>query len=137
MAKLSSPKPALAAPTSKLLAPTAPQQRERYRADTEPWRKWYRIKRWYELRWAILLEAEFTCQWIGCNYSTADTSKLIAHHKIRHRGDERLFWDKSNLMCVCKDCHDGPIKEFELTASVRGCGVDGSPIDAKHHWRST
>jgi len=32
---------------------------------------------------------------------------MVADHKTPHRGDEALFWDRQNLWCLCKGCHDG------------------------------
>nr|WP_243256973.1 HNH endonuclease signature motif containing protein [Rhizobium skierniewicense] len=44
---------------------------------------------------------------VGCGRIDGNTSRLVADHKIPHRGDEALFWDESNLQCLCKPCHDG------------------------------
>jgi 5-methylcytosine-specific restriction endonuclease McrA len=55
----------------------------------------------------------FTCQHPGCGFCTANTSLLVAHHKVRHRGNAVLFWDAANIITVCKACHDGPIKAAE------------------------
>jgi hypothetical protein len=35
-----------------------------------------------------------------------DASPLVCDHKIPHRGDERLFWDETNLQSLLKSCHD-------------------------------
>ena len=113
--KLSSPASRLHAPVGKLVAPTAPQQREQFRSTAEPWRKWYSLKRWKDIRWDVLVRDLFTCQWPGCGQAHGDTSQLVAHHKVRHRGAPSLFWDEDNLICVCKTCHDGPIKAAEHT----------------------
>ena len=71
----------------------------------EPWRAWYHEKRWYRLRWAVLLRDLFTCQMAGCGRTVADTSKLVADHIIPHRGDPALFWAEANLQCLCIWCH--------------------------------
>ena len=60
--------------------------------------------RWQKLRWSVLVRDLFACQMCKC--VEADTSKLVADHRTPHRGDEALFWDASNLQCLCKDCHD-------------------------------
>ncbi len=93
--------------------PEQGQSREAYRDNAEPWRKWYKLKRWYTLRWAVLTRDLFTCQWQGCGQCHGNTANLVAHHKIRHRGQPELFWDDKNIMTVCKQCHDGPIKKLE------------------------
>ncbi|MDG3575724.1 HNH endonuclease signature motif containing protein [Rhizobium sp. YJ-22] len=35
------------------------------------------------------------------------------HHKVPHKGNQTVFWDKSNWMPVCKPCHDGPLQSAE------------------------
>jgi len=30
----------------------------------------------------------------------------VVDHVIPHRGDMRLFWDRSNWQALCKTCHD-------------------------------
>lgn len=72
-----------------------------------PWRKWYATTRWRKLRMKIFARDLFTCQWPGCGHTTADTTQLVADHKIPHRGDEALFWDEDNLQTLCKPHHDG------------------------------
>lgn len=91
------------------------------------WKAWYKTARWQRLRWAVLLRDLFTCQ--RCKKVKADTSQLVAHHKVPHKGDETLFWDSNNIECVCKGCHDGPVQSFEKTGRERQpIGADGWPI---------
>ena len=78
----------------------------------EPWRDWYSLKRWRRLRWAVLLRDLFTCQMAGCGRALSDTSKLVADHKIPHRGDPALFWDETNLQTLCTWCHSS-LKQAE------------------------
>lgn len=94
-------------PTLGSLAPverSASAERDRY----APWRKLYKTARWRALRIKILERDHFTCQWRGCGRVIGDTSQLVADHRRPHRGDERLFWDETNLWTLCKPCHDGP-----------------------------
>lgn len=74
--------------------------------DQRPWRRWYKTARWQALRWRVLVRDLFTCQ-CGCGLIEADTSLLVADHKVPHRGDARLFWDEGNLQTLRKACHDG------------------------------
>ena len=30
----------------------------------------------------------------------------VVDHVVPHRGDEQLFWDRSNWRALCKRCHD-------------------------------
>lgn len=73
--------------------------------NAQAWRSWYSTARWKRLRWSILRRDLFTCQWPGCGRLEANTSKLVADHKVPHRGDERLFWDEANLWTLCASCH--------------------------------
>lgn len=68
-----------------------------------PWHKWYYLARWRDLRWSVLDDANFTCTW--CGRIEANTSRLVADHKVPHRGDPDLFWDRDNLQCLCWTCH--------------------------------
>ena len=82
-----------------------------------PWRKWYRTARWRKLRAQVLLDAMYTCE--RCGTLEGDTSRLVADHKTPHRGREELFWDRNNLACICKSCHDGA-KQREERATLVG-----------------
>lgn len=71
--------------------------------DLRPWRRWYKTARWQALRWQVLVRDLFTCQ--RCGRIESDTSKLVADHRKRHRGDPALFWLISNLWTLCVNCH--------------------------------
>lgn len=91
-------------PSSAVLMPATEQERDKFRYRAVPWRKWYSLKRWKQLRARVLLRDLFTCQM--CKRMTSNQSLLIADHKEPHRGDELLFWDEANVWCICKPCHD-------------------------------
>lgn len=91
-------------PASRLgAAKPAPPRPEGHRP---AWHKWYYLARWRRLRWDVLTAAAFTCEQTGCGRIEVDTSKLVADHIVPHRGDPVLFWDRANLQCLCKACHD-------------------------------
>lgn len=98
------------------------QQRSQRRDATQPWRAWYKTARWQKLRWSVLVRDLFTCQRPQCHRIEPNTSLLVADHKVAHRGDERLFWDETNLQCICKSCHDGD-KQREERESMQTRGV--------------
>lgn len=85
------------------------------RRDQRPWRKWYKTARWKALRWSVLIRDLFTCQM--CRHIEGDTSKLVADHRVPHRGDETLFWDEANLWTLCAGCHSGA-KQREENAGL-------------------
>ncbi len=99
-----------------LLQGGTPVERRRQRDRVQPWRAWYKTSRWQKLRMSVLLRDLFTCQMRGCGRIEADTSQLVADHKIPHHGDEALFWDENNLQCLCKPCHD-KLKQKQERAS--------------------
>jgi 5-methylcytosine-specific restriction enzyme A len=98
----------------KQMAPMlgAMQARVGYLPETEfarrraanPLRALYNTARWQAVRWQVLVDALFTCA--RCGRLERDTSRLVADHKVPHRGDLALFWDRGNLQCLCKPCHD-------------------------------
>ena len=59
----------------------------------------------------------------------------VVDHKVPHRGDQALFWDTSNWQALCKRCHDSHKQRLEKSGTEVGCGIDGVPLDAGHHWR--
>jgi 5-methylcytosine-specific restriction enzyme A len=80
------------------------------------YRAWYKTQAWRRLRWQVLARDLFTCQM--CGKLEAQTSQLVADHKLPHRGNEGLFWDAGNIQCLCKPCHDGT-KQSEERAPKR------------------
>lgn len=58
----------------------------------------------------------------------------VVDHKIPHRGDLSLFWDRKNWQALCKHCHDSHKQRLEKSGVDAGCDVDGKPLDANHHW---
>lgn len=98
-------------PVSRLRA----ERREPIKAEGQrsPWHNWYYLARWRRLRWDVLTAADFTCERPGCGRIEADTSKLVADHIDPHRGDPAKFWDRDNLQCLCKACHDSDKQKQE------------------------
>tara|TARA_B100000446_G_scaffold127191_1_gene119175 strand:- start:654 stop:1064 length:411 start_codon:yes stop_codon:yes gene_type:complete len=98
-------------------------------ADTEnTGRGWYNTARWRRRRQEVLGAAGWMCQ--GCNVPHQlneirhDRWSAVVDHIEPHRGDEQLFWDRSNLQAVCKEFHDGEKKKREYAARKhRGGGV--------------
>ena len=111
MARLPTAPARLTVPRPALMAPKDEAGRTQYRREVTPWRKWYDTARWKRLRWSVLLRDLFTCQM--CKRTEGDTSQLVGDHKVPHRGDAVLFWDASNIQCLCKPCHDGRKQAME------------------------
>lgn len=58
----------------------------------------------------------------------------VVDHITPHRGDQTLFWDKTNWQSLCKQCHDGHKQRLERGGAITGCDVTGLPLDPAHHW---
>jgi 5-methylcytosine-specific restriction protein A len=56
----------------------------------------------------------------------------VVDHIKPHKGDQRLFWDKSNLQTLCKTCHDSKKQAIEKSGFHREIGPDGWPTDPNH-----
>lgn len=91
---------------------------ERTAARGAAWRAWYGLARWKRLRRDVLLEARYTCA--RCGVIDGDTRQLVADHVRPHRGDPALFWDRANLQCLCKPCHDGAKQREEAAGRAGG-----------------
>lgn len=89
--------------------------RSRYRREVQPWRKWYDEPEWRQMARACKVAAHFTCQWPGCG-RVCGKGEAIADHIKPHRGDRALFFDATNLQCLCKACHDSKKQAAERAA---------------------
>ena len=58
----------------------------------------------------------------------------LVDHIEPHRGDPELFWDQDNWAASCKPCHDGAKQELEKSGTIRGCDINGRPLDPNHPW---
>lgn len=44
-------------------------------------------------------------------------SATVVDHKVPHRGDPKLFWDRSNWQPLCRACHDRWKQSMERRAA--------------------
>lgn len=65
-----------------------------------------------------------------CIEQGAVRTATVVDHKRPHRGDQVLFWDRTNWQSLCKPCHDSA-KQAEERSGKRQprIGLDGFPID--------
>lgn len=65
-------------------------------------------ERGYDHKWrqarAKYLKERPLC--VRCQEEDRLTKATVVDHIIPHRGDGKLFWDKSNWQSLCKRCHD-------------------------------
>lgn len=94
-------------------------------------RRLYSTKAWQALR-ADQLAKEPLCRM--CAQVGVVKAARIVDHVRPHRGNERLFYDASNLQSLCKYCHDSHKQRQEKSGYLRGCDESGHPTDPNHHW---
>ena len=58
----------------------------------------------------------------------------VVDHRVPHRQDQKLFWDRNNWQGLCFHCHDSNKQRLEKSGRVVGCDKDGLPIDLTHPW---
>ncbi|MDR2392616.1 MAG: HNH endonuclease [Treponema sp.] len=61
----------------------------------------YQSPGWRNLRQAVLREQP-TCYRCGIG---KDDARLEVHHLVPPRGNEELFYERSNVVAVCQACH--------------------------------
>jgi 5-methylcytosine-specific restriction endonuclease McrA len=61
---------------------------------------------------------------------------LVVNHKVPHRGDQRLFWDRSNWERLCHDDHDITAQREEHGRVTNGADANGRPLDVTHPWNA-
>ena len=73
--------------------------------------------RGYDRAWQkasrLFLQAHPLCE--ECMKHGKYTRATVVDHIIPHRGDEELFWDRSNWRALCKRCHDRKTRREDQT----------------------
>lgn len=115
MGRLTTLKPKLTTLGSRIARPEGEAARLAERDRTVGWRKWYHTARWQKLRRAVWVRDGFICQMTGvlCAGKYPAGNSPVADHRIRHQGDEALFWDMDNIHTVSKAYHDSQKQKEE------------------------
>lgn len=74
----------------------------RIEARREDYERWYKTKRWQDVR-AKQLQKHPLCS--ECELHGKITEATQVDHVRSHRGDEKLMWDETNLRSLCISCH--------------------------------
>jgi len=94
---------------------SAPSRREqkrdfdRSRRKDQPWRKWYSLRIWRDIR-AAQLTSEPLCQ--RCRSQGAAVLATVVHHVMPHRGDWTRFVS-GPFESLCAPCHDSEAQAEE------------------------
>lgn len=92
----------------------------------------YNTAKWKHKR-RYQLTAEPLCRM--CAQLGKHTPATVADHIEPHRGDPEAFW-ANELQSLCNRCHSAHKQAQEKGGYLRGCAVDGSPIDPAHPWNA-
>jgi len=88
-------------------------------------------ERGYTYRWQLsrreYLSANPLC--LMCSAKGVVTVATVVDHITPHKGDQALFWQRSNWQPLCKRCHDSDKARIEGGKEARAAiGLDGWPI---------
>lgn len=83
--------------TSKLTGITSPEAARGTAHQRGYGNKW-RVAR---LEWLVLHPI---CEFCGM-IPLLDFSNMVVDHKIPHRGNQQLFWSRTNWQTLCRSCH--------------------------------
>ncbi|WP_156382214.1 MULTISPECIES: HNH endonuclease [unclassified Aureimonas] len=69
---------------------------------------------------------------VACSREGRIAPATIVDHIIPHRGDQRLFWDRTNWQSLCTPHHSGEKQGDEARGYAARVGADGLPTDPNH-----
>lgn len=105
MAKLTTLKPRIQAAADRLRT-----------LNTDSWRsdKISAAQRGYDHKWrkARLVHLDENPLCVYCQRQGRVTAATVVDHKVPHRGDMNLFWDRANWQSLCGPCHSA-VKQRE------------------------
>ena len=94
--------------------------------------------RWQKAR-ATWLRRHPLC--VMCEQQGRVTAATVVDHIVPFRDGGSEFWDTANWQSLCKRHHDSKTSTqdggFGRVGVVRGCDVNGLPLDPKHPWRDS
>lgn len=108
---------------------------ERKRAAEADARRPSARERGYDARWdverAAFLKACPRCTRCG-------EPATVVDHVMPHRGDPKLFWNRSNWKGLCATCHSrwkqSTERALRAGRPIKGCDIYGRPLDPNHAW---
>lgn len=104
-------------------------RRDQRSAQARAYRHLYDTAEWAGMREDQLARHPF-CQ--RCSTDERPVGATVANHKVPHKGDRRLFFDRGNLESTCAPCHDGPIQKEERLGFSPRVDAGGWPTDPRH-----
>jgi 5-methylcytosine-specific restriction endonuclease McrA len=98
--------------------------------EAKQWQWMYSTTRWFRLREQVWVRDMGMCAY--CN--TLIIGMFHCDHIEPHKGNEALMWNIRNLQLLHPRCHNSLKQSFELNGYVKGCDVNGIPVDKNHPW---
>jgi len=86
----------------------------------------------WQKRRAHQLRLHPLCRMCMDSLATLFVFATVADHITPHRGDRVLF--AGPLQSLCASCHSSSKQELEATGRIRGCDLNGDPLDPNHPW---
>lgn len=98
-----------------------------------------KAKRMYDAKWQRESKAHLAAHplCVECDRLGRIRAATVVDHREPHRGNVRLFWDRSNWQGLCKAHHDAWKQRVEKGGQHRGVDGDGRPTDPRHPWNQT
>ena len=78
-------------------------------------------RRWQRVSKAFLRKHPL-CECQDCKRLGEIKAATVVDHKIPHKGDMKLFWNRNNWQAMAKECHDHKTAKYD-GAFGRGGGV--------------
>ncbi|MEN3791836.1 HNH endonuclease [Fulvimarina sp. MAC3] len=97
--------------------------------DTEGKRNRLYGRRWRTARAAFLSEHPLCTM---CAKAGRTEPATVVDHVVPHKGDEALFWDRSNWQTLCEHHHNSEKAKIEIRGYSDRIGDDGWPVDPSH-----
>jgi 5-methylcytosine-specific restriction endonuclease McrA len=87
----------------------------------------YSTKEWFKVRGKVLRRDNFTCKF--CGFHSMAKGMMVVDHVVprMHRPD--LAYAMTNLVTLCKHCHDSTKRIIEVNAHKPQISDDGFPPD--------
>lgn len=87
---------------------------------------------WRRLRQQILERDRYQCQPCKARGLVTEAKEVDHVRALAHGGTDV----ESNLQAICTDCHGlKSLREAHPNARIRGCDVNGLPLDPASTWR--
>ena len=74
---------------------------------------------------------------VMCMATGRITPANVVDHIVPHRGDQALFWDRSNWQSLCAEHHNRDKRIIEAGGVVPGCDADGIPHHRRDEWMAS